>query len=1139
MNKTQMLRSIIVALFVGLLSSKAQAGTWVPYGPETFTRGTGAPSDVLRTFSILNPNTTYTLRVDNGGLQGQLPKSSGVISLNGVQIVSEQDLNGGVTLLQKNITLQLTNTVDISLRGQPGSGISVQVIGVDNDPPVISATVSPLPNAAGWNNSNVTVTFACSDKTSGIAVCPSPVTVSTEGANQLISGTATDLAGNTATRSVTINLDKTPPTISGTINPPPDAGGFSSSAVTVTFTCSDALSGVASCTSPLSVTSEGTNPVVGTATDNAGNTATTTVTVNISFNYFYVRSYQGKCLDYGTSPSANGATVFLNDCGQAHPIRVVEIGDQTDSQGNKYRTDGLGNKFYYDVLLFAGKQVIGVHNTQANAVDGAALPPLPGSAIELQTYNPNLVSGGLKNQIFRFDGDSIIPEGFLACLNTDTNLCSTPQPPQLVVQVQNARGTNGSPIIAGLRNLTDNEFWDFNAIDGSGRFPTKGFMMVGSPGQLSGSICGDPSQCGNWGRVIVINPNFSCFVEGATETACIDVSANPTLVLPAGVTLRGTRRGTLFGSELHALYTSSQSMLEIRGDYVRITGLRLHGYTRSTDDIQNTTQAIYVGSPGPATGPLFSVGTTTQFVAIIDHTDISDWEGAAVNVNGPYHLNQNVSFCSFIYQGVQYTQSCSDEIAFPPTGQFVRVADDSATLSNLRVEHNFLHHNERNNGGYGVVTSNGGRVSINGNTCLLNRHCIASDGEPHNEYRAATNLVLSTVPHYGLTVNQDFDMHGTNGGYGDAAGYYVDIVGNTFLGTDHSNYWLRGGPIVPTDFHNNISLQDSGLNPLGQGAVVRHTCTPTIVCADQIDINIFGDQFDAPNPTNRLGVGDFDADGVQDTFLATGAAWYYAPGGQREWRLLSAQTQTIDQVLLGDFDGDRRTDVIAIQNGQFVISWGGISTWEVLNTDPTGGRLFLLPSAVTAMTVGDFDGDGMPDIFWADTRTWWVSYGGNTPFVMVGTSGFSLQDLRFGDFDANGTTDVFGITGGNWSVSYSPKFARNQLFSGWQTLQPALGDGTANGLIVADFDGNGIADVASPCFLLFAFTGLNISYGGTQGFSQNCNLGGYGLFTPVNGGLGHFSGGKGTDILIWNGNVIWVVPAGIGVPRALSSQDMR
>jgi hypothetical protein len=48
------------------------------------------------------------------------------------------------------------------------------------------------------------------------------------------------------------------------------------------------------------------------------------------------------------------------------------------------------------------------------------------------------------------------------------------------------------------------------------------------------------------------------------------------------------------------------------------------------------------------------------------------------------------------------------------------------------------------------------------------------------------------------------------------------------------------------------------------------------------------------NPTNHVGVGDFDGDGADDLFLATGAAWYYSPAGRAEWRFLSSKKDTID-----------------------------------------------------------------------------------------------------------------------------------------------------------------------------------------------------------------------------------------------------
>ncbi len=176
--------------------------------------------------------------------------------------------------------------------GQVVSGTATDVAGnsatisktlnIDLVSPTISALVTPAANSAGWHNGDVTVTFTCSDTGSGIVGCPAPVTVNSEGANQVVSGMATDVAGNSATTSVTLNLDKELPTMTASVTPTANAAGWHNSDVTVTFTCTDTGSGSADCPIPVTVSTEGAGQVVsGTSTDVAGNSATTSVTLNL------------------------------------------------------------------------------------------------------------------------------------------------------------------------------------------------------------------------------------------------------------------------------------------------------------------------------------------------------------------------------------------------------------------------------------------------------------------------------------------------------------------------------------------------------------------------------------------------------------------------------------------------------------------------------------------------------------------------------------------------------------------------------------------------------------------------------------------------------------------------------------------
>ena len=113
-------------------------------------------------------------------------------------------------------------------------------------PPTITAVATPAANSNGWNRTNVTVRFTCvAAASTKIASCPAAVVVSTEGANQVVSGTARDKAGNTATTSVMLNIDKTAPVVTASRSPEAAAGAWTTTPVTVTFAATDSLSGLA------------------------------------------------------------------------------------------------------------------------------------------------------------------------------------------------------------------------------------------------------------------------------------------------------------------------------------------------------------------------------------------------------------------------------------------------------------------------------------------------------------------------------------------------------------------------------------------------------------------------------------------------------------------------------------------------------------------------------------------------------------------------------------------------------------------------------------------------------------------------------------------------------------------------------
>jgi hypothetical protein len=144
---------------------------------------------------------------------------------------------------------------------------------IDKTAPSITHTDAPAPNTNGWNNADVTVTFTCADTLSGVASCGPNKTVTTEGANQQVDGTAVDNAGNTAADPALVSIDKTAPTISAAADRSANANGWYNADITVSFSCKDALSGVAACPAPQTLGEGANQSAQGTATDAAGNPA--------------------------------------------------------------------------------------------------------------------------------------------------------------------------------------------------------------------------------------------------------------------------------------------------------------------------------------------------------------------------------------------------------------------------------------------------------------------------------------------------------------------------------------------------------------------------------------------------------------------------------------------------------------------------------------------------------------------------------------------------------------------------------------------------------------------------------------------------------------------------------------------------
>ena len=342
---------------------------------------------------------------------------------------------------------------------------------------------------------------------------------------------------------------------------------------------------------------------------------------------------------------------------------------------------------------------------------------------------------------------------------------------------------------------------------------------------------------------------------------------------------------------------------------------------------------------------------------------------------------------------------------------------------------------------------------------------ITSSGVQSNYTLTATVSGFASIP---LTGSVSF-FDTTNGNF---------LLGTATLGASTSAAGFTYGPTSPINIGGNFPFYVANGDFNGDGiqdlAVERANGTVTILLGD--GNGGFTPASGAPLSTGAtyayVAVGDYNDDGILDLalssqstndvriFLGDGTGHFSAFTGS----VISTGGTFPTGIRAGDFNGDGKADLAVANHNS--------NNMTILLGDGTGHftRVASLPAVTSApysFAVGDFNGDGKQDLavpgsgsnnmaILLGDGTGHFSAAAGSP-VAVGTNPTSAAA---GDFNDDGALDlaVANANSNNVSVLKGDGTGRFASFPG----SPIATGGTypAN-IVVADFNGNGEADVAT------------------------------------------------------------------------------
>lgn len=205
----------------------AQTPDQALFGPKQYLRTSGPPNQYTDTLTLpAGATAPFLLHIVNGNADGTNRVSSATVTLNGSQIAGPSDFNQNVAVIDRAVTLQANNTLEVRLTSAPGSFLTISVLATSVGPQPTALTPNPLNLTAGTTGTlmatiapSPTAVGSLTVSSSDTSVATVPATVSFAVGQMTIPIQLTAVAVGTATTTVSLNGGSAASQV--TVVPPP------------------------------------------------------------------------------------------------------------------------------------------------------------------------------------------------------------------------------------------------------------------------------------------------------------------------------------------------------------------------------------------------------------------------------------------------------------------------------------------------------------------------------------------------------------------------------------------------------------------------------------------------------------------------------------------------------------------------------------------------------------------------------------------------------------------------------------------------------------------------------------------------------------------------------------------------------